>query len=128
MACVREGAKFETVSQTIMILPCETCASQSFPIWLRTCLQAAVGQWRFLLHQTVEVIWACTARPAKQQQMVRILDLRAFVMDTSETRVSDSCFSVSVCLLCNQLPGGVGTKSLITDVMSWACALRCIIN
>lgn len=64
-----------------------------------SCCQSVT---RCLLHQTVEVIWAYATRPAKQQQMVNILDPRAIVMDTSETPLSDSCFSVRVLLLCNQ--------------------------
>lgn len=69
------------------------------PNMLTCCCQSVT---RYLLHQTVEVMRAYATRPAKQQQMVNILDPRAIVMDTSETRLSDSCFSVRVQLLCNQ--------------------------
>lgn len=80
-----------------------TCGSQSFPIWLWNMLPSCCQRvTRYLLHQTLEVIRAYATRPAKQQQMVNILDPRAFVMHTSQSRLSDSCFSASVQLLCNQ--------------------------
>lgn len=86
-----------------MILPGANMRQSVFPHMasnmLTSCCQSVT---RCLLHHTVEVIWAYAARPAKQQQMVNILDPRAIVMDTSETRRSDSCFSVRVQLLCNQ--------------------------
>lgn len=98
---------------------------------LTSCSQPVT---RYLLHQTVEVRRAYATRPAKQQQMVNILDARGIVMDTSETRLSGGCFSLRVLFLCNH-PGVVemtwrggtcrfGMNSLITDVMSSTCTLR----
>lgn len=66
---------------------------------LASCCQRVT---RYLLHQTLEVLRAYATRPAKQQQMANILDPRAIVMHTSESPLSDSCFSASVQLLCNQ--------------------------
>lgn len=66
---------------------------------LSCCCQSVT---RCLLHQTVKVKRAYATRPAKQQQMVNILDPRAIVMDTSKARLNDSCFSVRVQLLCSQ--------------------------
>lgn len=66
---------------------------------LASCCQRVT---RYLLHQTLEVLRAYATRPAKQQQMANILDPRTIVMHTSESPLSDSCFSASVQLLCNQ--------------------------
>ncbi|TNN78767.1 hypothetical protein EYF80_010937 [Liparis tanakae] len=56
---------------------------------LTSCCQPVT---RYLLHQAVEVRRAYATRPAKQQQMVNILDARGIVTDTSETRLSGGCF------------------------------------
>lgn len=109
-----------------------TCGSQSFPIWLRTCSQAAVSQW---LDTSYTKQWKWDGPTLQNSSRWWIFwiheplwwtPLRLDWVTAVSQHVSSYC---AISRGSGKWPGGwVGTNSLITDVMLSTCTLMCIIN
>lgn len=140
MAAVWHSAKFyslRTKHWWFCLAP--TCGSQSFPIWLWTCSQAAVSQWLATSHTKQWKWWGPTLHVLQNSSRWWIFwvheplwwtPLRLDWVTAVSQYVSSYC---AISRRSRKWPGGCdggrsGNKSLITDLISSTWTLRCIIS
>lgn len=116
-----------------------TCGSQSFPIWLRTCSQAAVSQWLDASYTTQWKWYGPTLHVQQNSSRWWIFWIHEPLWWTPLRLDGVTAVSQYVSSYCaisrgpGKWPGGwigrrFGKKRLITDVMSSTRTLSCIIN